>query len=249
MGQKSKLSWQVTLALILIALGAFFYYVHWLVFRDVEHIFLYFIGDVAFVFFEVLLVTLVIHRLLHHREQKAVRDKINMLVGAFFSELGTELLEIFASFDLQAHKIKGPLSTPHEWSESEFLNIRNTVERHDSDIKNGKADFAAVDSVLRRNKNFLLDLIQNQSLLQNESFTNLVWAVYHLAKEMEHRGDLSDLPDDDHQHLSQDIARVYELMLLQWVDYMQHLRHCYPYMFSLAGRTNPFNSPTAVEVK
>ena len=246
---KNKLNWQVTLALILIAFGVFFYYVHWLVFRDVEHIFLYFIGDVAFVFFEVLLVTLVIHRLLHHREQKAVLNKINMLIGAFFSELGTDLLRIFATFDGRAHKIKDHLSAPDDWSESEFLNIRDTVEQHDSNIETGESDFATVDGILQKNKNFLLDLLQNQNLLQNEPFTDLVWAVYHLAKEMEHRGDLSDLPSNGRQHLNTDIERVYELMLVQWMDYIQHLRRCYPHLFSLADRTNPFNLKTSVEVK
>ncbi len=101
----------------------------------------------------------------------------------------------------------------------------------------------------KKNKNFLLDLLQNQNLLQNEPFTDLVWAVYHLAKEMEHRGDLSDLPGNDRQHLNTDIERVYELMLVQWMDYIQHLRRCYPHLFSLAARTNPFSSKTSVEVK
>ncbi len=246
---KTKPNWQVTLALILIALGVFFYYVHWLVFRDVEHIFLYFIGDFAFVFFEVLLVTLVIHRLLHHREQKAVFNKVNMLIGAFFSELGTELLKHFAALDAQAHKITGSLSTPYDWSESEFLNIRDTADQHDSSIETGKSDFPTLHSILQKNKSFLLDMLQNQNLLQNEPFTDLVWAVYHLAKELEHRGDLSGLPETDRQHLNRDVKKVYELMLVQWMDYMQHLRRCYPHLFSLADRTNPFNLKTSVEIK
>ena len=30
------------------------------------------------------------------------------------------------------------------------------------------------------------------------------------------------------------------LYLLQWLDYMRHLKADYPYLFSLAIRTNPF---------
>ena len=66
--------WQVTLALVLIAMTGLVYYVHYLIFRDPHHIMIYFIGDVAFVFFEVLLVTLIIHRGLHLRERAQRHD-------------------------------------------------------------------------------------------------------------------------------------------------------------------------------
>ena len=64
--------WQVFLGLILIALSTLVYLVHFFIFRDAHHIFIYLIGDIAFVFFEVLLVTLVLHQLLHYREKKAL---------------------------------------------------------------------------------------------------------------------------------------------------------------------------------
>jgi voltage-gated potassium channel len=35
--------------------------------------------------------------------------------------------------------------------------------------------------------------------------------------------------------------RVYHLLVHQWVDYMEHLKTHYPYLFSLAMRTNPFD--------
>lgn len=57
-----------------------------LFFRDPHHIFLYLIGDIAFVFIEVLLVTLIIHQLLSRREKQAMLKKLNMVIGAFFSE-------------------------------------------------------------------------------------------------------------------------------------------------------------------
>jgi hypothetical protein len=54
-----RISWQVTLGLVLIILSAVVYFAHYLVFHDVHHIFIYLVGDIAFVFIEVLLVTLV----------------------------------------------------------------------------------------------------------------------------------------------------------------------------------------------
>jgi hypothetical protein len=34
---------------------------------------------------------------------------------------------------------------------------------------------------------------------------------------------------------------VYVLLVSEWLDYMQHLKRNYPYLFSLAIRTNPFD--------
>ena len=75
----------------------------------------------------------------------------------------------------------------------------------------------------------------------------MLWAVFHLTDELAHRKDLMRLPDTDYQHL--DIKRAYRQLILQWMDYMKHLKQDYPYLFSLAMRTNPFDADASVEVK
>ena len=76
---------QMVLALILIALSLTFYFIHYLVFKDMHHIFLYLIGDIAFLFLDVLIVMLVLERLLAFRDKQSILRKLNMVVGAFFS--------------------------------------------------------------------------------------------------------------------------------------------------------------------
>ena len=62
--------WQVGLGIILIILSIIVYLIHFIIFRDYHHIFIYLVGDIAFVFIEVLMVTLVIHSLLNMKEKK-----------------------------------------------------------------------------------------------------------------------------------------------------------------------------------
>jgi len=78
-------------------------------------------------------------------------------------------------------------------------------------------------------------------LLENESFTELLYAVFHLAEELAYRDDLRKSPVTDKTHLAGDIKRAYVLLVHQWLDYMAHLKTHYPYLFSLAMRTNPFD--------
>jgi len=50
------------------------------------------IGDIGFLFLDVLLVILFIERILARREKRAIMKKLNMVIGTFFSEVGMELL-------------------------------------------------------------------------------------------------------------------------------------------------------------
>jgi hypothetical protein len=66
-------------------------------------------------------------------------------------------------------------------------------------------------------------------------------AVFHLTEEMVHRDVLRELPETDMVHIGGDIKRVYVMLVHQWLDYMRYLKVNYPYLFSLAMRTNPFD--------
>ena len=105
-----KYSWQISLGIILIIISAIVYLIHYAIFRDPHHIFIYLTGDIAFVFIEVLMVTLVIHSLLNMREKRERLEKLNMLIGVFFSEVGTKLLVLFSDSDPNLDKIKQNLS-------------------------------------------------------------------------------------------------------------------------------------------
>jgi hypothetical protein len=250
-GSKLKriLNWQVLLGLILIALSALVYYLHYLIFRDIHHIFLYLIGDIAFVFIEVLLVTLILHQLLHNREKRAMLNKLNMVIGAFFSEVGSELLKRFSGFDTEASRITQKLVVANDWPEKQFLKTIKTIQAHNHNIDSKSGDLGALKNFLKEKRQFLLNLLENPNLLEHESFTNLLWAVFHLTEELTQRRNLKELPEPDYQHLAGDIKRVYQLLLTEWLAYMVHLKNNYPYLFSLAIRTNPFDAAASVEIR
>jgi len=111
-----------------------------------------------------------------------------------------------------------------------------------------RSDLVALHAYLAGQRPFLLRLLENQNLLEHQSFTDTLWAVFHLTDELGHREDLATLPDSDVAHLSGDIKRAYALLASEWLAHLQHLKVNYPYLFSLAVRTNPFDSKARVEV-
>ncbi len=236
-----RLNWQITLGLALIALSAMVYFVHYLIFRDAHHIFIYMIGDIAFVFIEVLMVTLIIHQLLSLREKRAILEKLNMVIGAFFSEVGTRLLKDLSALDPKSEAIRSHLVWTADSSDKDFSGVRRLLEDHDYAVEAEKSALEDLKAFLVGERDFLLRLLENPNLLEHEYFTNLLWAVFHLTEELAHREDVSELPDSDYAHLAGDMQRAYRRLSTEWLAYMNHLSDNYPYLFSLAMRTNPFD--------
>ena len=241
--------WQIILGLSLVVLSVVFYFIHYAIFRDPHHIFIYMIGDIAFVFIEVLLVTLIIHQLLSVREKRARLEKLNMVIGAFFSEIGAGLVTYFSDFDPKLEKIKQELIVRPNWSEKEFSAVSKRLKSYDYGVEIQKVELEYLRDFLIAKRDFLLRLLENPNLLEHESFTELLRAVFHLTEELQGREDISQLPDSDYEHLAGDIKRAYVLLVQHWLDYMKHLKNNYPYLFSLAMRTNPFDQSASPIVK
>jgi hypothetical protein len=236
-----KINWQIILGLILALLSAVLYYIHYLIFRDTYHIFIYLLGDIAFLPIEVLIVTLIIDRVLSVREKKVMLEKLNMVIGAFFSEVGLRLLFYFSDFDLNSENVKKELININTWSEKDFVKAAAMVSKFKYSLNSRAGDLATLKEFLSQRRAFLLRLLENPNLLEHESFTGLLWAVFHLTEELEYRSDIAALPDSDYNHISGDMKRAYVILIGEWLAYIRHLKNNYPYLFSLASRINPFD--------
>lgn len=244
-----RLRWGVRVGLVLTVLAIFGYVVHYIIFKDVHHIFLYGIGDLAFLPIEVLLVTVIIHRMLTSREKRQRLEKLNMVIGAFFSEVGTMLLAYLSDLDPKLDVIRKDLIVTEDWSDKEFQRVSKSLRNYDYDIEIQRANLENLRIFLLNKRGFLLRLLVNPTLLEHETFTDLLQAVFHLTEELAHRGTLLDCSESDCEHFAIDIKRIYSLMVYEWVNYMEHLKDNYPYQFSLAMRTNPFDQYASTEFK
>jgi hypothetical protein len=246
---KEETRWILIAAAGLIALSALLYSAHYLIFHDEHHLLIYLVGDLAFVPLEVLLVTLVIDQLLGSREKKARREKMNMLFGAFFTTLGTPLLARFSRADPGIGAILPRLAVGEAWHAGQFQEVKACLASYQCSVSPGQVDLGALREFLATREDFLLRLIENPAIFEHESFTDLILALDHLFEELKARGELSALPPSDLKHLAADIQRVYSRLVPEWMSYMEYLEGHYPYLFSLAMRSNPFDPTASVIVR
>jgi len=230
----------VVIGLILLATSVGVYFLHYAIFRDTHHIFIYMVGDLAFLPLEVFLVVIVLERILVGREKQAMMQKLNMVVGAFFSEVGNELLRSLLSSFEGSQQIAQHLDVKGEWSRPDFRAATSFIQGLSESPDSSRMDIDGLKALLVQKRGFMLRLLENPNLLEHDQFTDLLWATFHLAEELEARPSLKDLPATDLQHIAGDIQRVYSRLAAEWLDYVLHLKTNYPYLFSLVARTHPF---------
>jgi hypothetical protein len=189
--------------------------------------------------------------MLNRREKKARIEKLNMVASLFFSEIGNRLLTYFVELDPQAASLRKELVITNDWSAADFLKVSQLLKNHKYNIDIEKIPQEELRTFFAGKVDLLLRLLENPALLERESFTETLRAVFHFRDELLLRQDISQLPESDRKHLAGDMKRAYKLLAYQWMDYMKHLKDNYPYLFSLAMRTNPFDlsaSPIVNEV-
>ncbi len=226
----------------LVILSGILYYIHYLIFNDPHHIFIYLLGDIAFAPFEVLIISMIIHHFLDKMDKVHRFEKLNMVIGVFFSEVGIKLLEYVSDADPDIDYYRKQLIIDSEWTDKDFDKLVRSMNKMHYNVDTEKINFDHLRTLLVSKRDFLVRLLENPTILEHEEFTELLRSVFHLTEELDCRGDVSCLPNTDTHHLTGDIKRVYALLAKEWFTYMRYNKKNYPYLFSLAMRTNPFDT-------
>ncbi len=240
------MAWQFWFGMSLVLMSVLVYGLQIIIFNNIHDTMFYFMQDLAFIPITVLLVTLLINRMMEIREKRVLLRKMNMLVGVFFSEVGLKLTKKCFVFDQQPNVLKEALLAQTGWSENQFRQVGAEIKKHVFHVDSRQGDLEDLKEFLSCKRQTMVALLANPNLLEHDTFTELMQAVFHLTEELEYRSVMKDLPKADYDHLSVDLARVYKLLGQEWLAYLLHLKKEYPYLFSLALRNNPYNDNASV---
>ncbi|MGQ9676640.1 MAG: hypothetical protein ACUVX1_13340 [Chloroflexota bacterium] len=242
------LTWQTTTILLLLAASAFFFGINYAIFQDPSFTLKLLTLQLGFLPISVILITFFINRLIASREKATRLEKLSVVIGLFFSEVGTTLLRRLSEFDEDRDELGQRLSLTSAWTDEDYAKARQYLKTGQHSVQIYRGDVVGLRDFLVEKREFLMRLLENPSLLEHESFTNLLRAVFHLTDELAHRSDVTRLPATDCAHLEIDINRCYSSLLTEWLAYMRELRDTYPYFYSLAVRINPLNPNASAEV-
>ena len=244
-----KYSKGILIGIGFIALSAILYYAHFLFFKDSHHIFIYLLGDIAFLPIEVLLVSVIFHKVIEDKDKKERLKKINMVLSVYFSEAGVELMEFFSREDDKLSDFQEFLLIKPQWDTRDYKNALKNLKGVNHHLNFSGPCLISLRDFLTSHRDLFLKLLENPFLVEHETFTDLIMSLSHAEQELSSRKNLLELNDNDYRHLMTDIERAYKLLLVEWLLYMNHLRKSYPFLYSFSIRTNPFDPNAEVEIQ
>lgn len=240
--------WPLLIAAALVLSSVAVYCLQIVFFQRTEDTLFYLFQDLAFLPVNALLVVVILDKLLKWHEKRSMLKKMNIVIGVFFSEMGIRLLAMFSGFDKAGQVTRKDLLIGDGWSDADYAAAKKNIKRLDFAVDAGHGNLREMHDFFVHQRSFVLALMENPNLLEHESFTDMLLAVSHLMEELSMRSDLSSLSAKDLQHISGDIRRAFTALVNEWLGYMHHLRKEYPYLYSLAVRTNPFNPDARAEI-
>lgn len=221
----------IVVSLVLVGLSAIMFLIHYLVFGQAVNTAYYSLMNLCFIPVNSLVVTLILERLIDYKAKQERMEKLSMLIGLFFTEVGYKLMHLIIKAD------KGGKNSIISFNNLD--EVKNQVEKHDYNIDMKDIDLDEIKDVLLENSNLLVNLISNENITEHEIFTDLLMSVIHLRDEIVfYKNDKSSQLDIS--HLEKDILRVYKNIAMQWVDYLKYLNKSYPFLYNNAIRLNPF---------
>jgi len=156
----ARLKWQIILGVSLVVASAMLYIAQIMIFHSTRDTFFYLLQDIAFIPIQVLLVTLILNQLLNIRERQSMLNKMNMVIGTFFSEVGSLLLKSFAAFDGHAGALGAGLQVQGTWSDQQCAAAIKQIRGFDYDVRHTNSDLSELKSLLMGKRDFLLRLLE-----------------------------------------------------------------------------------------
>ncbi|CEQ22883.1 Uncharacterised protein [[Clostridium] sordellii] len=226
-----KIRYYFVISFILIALSAVMFLIHYLVFGQALNTSYYSLMNLCFIPINSLVVTIILEKLIDYRAKKDRIEKINMLVGIFFTEVGGKLMHLIIDSDKDAKN--------YITNFEDLNNIKKCLNEYDYKVDMNNIDLCSIKNILLENNNLFVTLISNENVFQHQIFTDLLMSVVHL------RDEIIFMEKDDNlelniNHLENDVIRVYKNISIQWISYLEYLNKSYPFLYNNAIRVNPF---------
>lgn len=241
---KKKYREPIITGIVLLSLSLILFFIQTRVFNDLNKALSLLCSNIAFIPLNVFLTAFVIDTLFERRNKYHKIEKLIMIEGVFFSEFGTELLEKFARHDKNIKVLSDEAHINKNWGPSEFKKFNSVINNHQFDVDINTISLRKVSNIINDNKDFLISIITNPTLMEHELFSEMAVAIFHIREELQDIYVHTEYDTFNREHIKEDFSILYKLMTQTWIIYMKHLQEEYPTLFKKAMIHNPFHKRT-----
>ncbi len=233
------MKWEVKISILLVIFSIFFYLINYLTFHDTIFIEKYILVQLGFLPLSVLLVTIVLNSLMVRKERRERMEKLNIVIGSFFADLGKDLLRYISKYDQNVMELANGIISLKNDPES-FHKLKNIVEKRKYSVDFEKINLYELRKYLLDKRDIVISFLDNPVIIEHETFTDLLWVLLHVTEELSRTIDFESMGKDDRKDLKEDMEELYRLLAYEWIKYVHYLRDNYPHIYKYEIRSNPF---------
>lgn len=228
------------LILLLLCASALLYAIHYLIFRDLHHLAIFGLHELAFVPLEVILVTLGLDQLVEKTHREEARSKVSIIETLYFNESGSTMLRYLTSFDPDAARLRELLQVTQDWRSSDFRQAIRQLKSYPFLLDLDRIDFFGLHYHLSQRHEYYRSMLENPALTQSEAFTEMIMKIYLLWEELDGRTNLYQLPEKDRSYLAELLHEIYRELTEYWLDNVYNHSIHNRFRLHRAIESNPF---------
>lgn len=228
--------------MLLIGSSVALYAIHFFIFSNVRETISGIILSLAYVPIGVFYNILVADKFIEKQEQFRDQKKMNIIIGSFYHEVGTNLIKLIVPGDRTINDIGYCCKIDHTWTKESFDELSKTVKDYKCILDIEDINLELLRKRLDVDDNFILNLLINPGLDEYNEVSAMLMALLHLRDELVTRTSKGELKRYEKMHITKDICRAYKELLVQWVEYMKILKEYYPALFVKALIMSPFDN-------
>lgn len=228
------------LILLLLCASALLYAIHYLIFRDLHHLAIFGLHELAFVPLEVILVTLGLDQLVEKTHREEARSKVSIIETLYFNESGGTMLRYLTSFDPDAARLRELLQVTEDWHSSNFRQAIRQLKSYPFLLDLDRIDFFGLHYHLSQRHEYYRSMLENPALTQSEAFTEMIMKIYLLWEELDGRTNLYQLPEKDRNYLAELLHEIYRELTEYWLDNVYNHSIHNRFRLHRAIESNPF---------
>ena len=206
------------IVLLLLCTSVVLYVLHYLVFRDLHHIGIFFLHELAGMPLEVILVSLFFDKLIEKTHEEENQSKLSIIETLFFNESGGNMLRYLSSFDPNFSQLASILSVRMDWKSIDYQAARLQLKDYSFHLDVEKVDFFGLHYHLDERHSYYRNILENPALTQSSEFTELVMKIYLMWEELDCRTDLYNLDLHEKHYLGELLTEIYEELVVYWLD-------------------------------
>ncbi len=228
------------LILLLLCASALLYAIHYLIFRDLHHLAIFGLHELAFVPLEVILVTLGLDQLVEKTHREEARSKVSIIETLYFNESGGTMLRYLTSCDPDAARLRELLQVTEDWHSSDFRQAIRQLKSYPFLLDLDRIDFFGLHYHLSQRHEYYRSMLENPALTQSEAFTEMIMKIYLLWEELDGRTNLYQLPEKDRNYLAELLHEIYRELTEYWLDNVYNHSIHNRFRLHRAIESNPF---------